>query len=304
MFVTAKYLGIEANGIMTTTRPVQRVERQPINQETVTLVRESWAANAPTPVHHPQLNKDGAQLNSTLLRAFPDNDTTRQKHLSGDLIAPLFRPDGQGSLELTGAQRLMTNAYNGNDKMILSGTQTAGAFMPVPPFPLMTGKPGIDAWLQQLGTSSLRNPLVIAEGVATGMAIHQSGAGNVLVAVSSGNLPAVAQWVKESGLDQHFPAGVVIAADLDISRDAAGKLRSNAIPKALQAAEIVSGKVALAPAGMPNGTDARDLLGESGMDAVKRYIKSAVPPELIRQRRDVFPEIQQARVETDLGMGR
>ena len=304
LFVTARDLGIAAHGVSSTARPVVRTERPPINPETVALVRASWAANVPAPVHHPQLNKDGAQLNSTLLRAFPDNAATRHKHLAGDLIAPLFRPNGQGGLELTGAQRLMAEAYHGNDKMMLSGTQTAGAFMPIPPFPLMAERPDIHAWLQQLRIASAIHPLVIAEGVATGMAIHQSGVGNVLVAVSSGNLPAVAQWVKDTGLDQHFPAGVVIAADLDTARDADGKLNSSAIPKAMQAAELVGGKVALATAGMPNGTDARDLLGKGGVHAVECYIRDAVPPESIRQRRDVFPESPQLRVEAAPDMER
>jgi hypothetical protein len=291
MFVTARDLSLESNGLSTVpSATAQLPQRQPVNQETVELVRQSWANGVFAPSEHPQLNKAGAQLNPTMLRVFPASFETMQKHLTGDLIAPLFRDDGKGGLELTGAQRLMSAPYNGNDKMILSGTQTAGAFMPVPPTSLMSPIPKIEAWIQQLGPDAKEKPLVIAEGVATGLAIHQAGAGNVLVAVSSGNLPAVAQWVKDSGLNKHFPAGVVIAADLDSSRDANGKLKSNAIPKAMQAAEIVGGKVALASAGLSVGTDARDLLGSGGPDAVQTYIKNAVTPEYIRHRRDVFPE--------------
>lgn len=293
MFVTARDLGIQSVGVShqshITPTNHEPSERQPVSVDVVKLVRDSWAAGPYAPDDHPQLNKAGAKLNSALLKTFPDNETTRQKHLAGDLIAPLFRGDGKGGVELVGAQRLMRDSYKGNDKMLLAGTQAAGAFMPVPPFPLMMENPDIGAWIKQLGPQATKRPLVIAEGVATGIAIHQSCAGNVLVAISSGNLPTVAQWVKDSGLANHFPEGVVIAADLDTSRGIDGKLKSNAIPKAIHAAEILDGKVALADSNHNSGTDARDLMGAGGIDEVRRYISEALTPAQVSNRTDVFP---------------
>lgn len=299
LFITARDLGVESNSKAIPAPAISRsLERESLNKGTVDLVRKSWREGDYAPVNHPQLNKSSAHLNSTLLKVFPDNPETKQKHLAGDLIAPLFRADGKGGIELSGAQRLMSKPFNGNDKMLLTGTQAAGSFMPIPPFTMMTDRPSLDAWIQQLGQQAKDKPLVIIEGVASGIAIHQSGAGNALVAISSGNLPTVAKWVKESGLDKHFPAGVVIAADLDINRDSNGRLKSNGIPKALEAAEILNAKVALAPAGNPNGFDARDLLGQGGGEAVRKYISEAVSHAQIKERSDLSPPQQETQIKS------
>jgi hypothetical protein len=72
---------------------------------------------------------------------------------------------------------------NSTDKIMAKGSHISGAFVPVPcPAALMQtiGKDAlapIDAWLQVADKSK---PLVICEGIATGLAIHQSDAGNAL----------------------------------------------------------------------------------------------------------------------------
>jgi sulfopyruvate decarboxylase TPP-binding subunit len=116
-------------------------------------------------------------------------------------------------------------AFN-TDKIMAKGSHTVGAFVPFP---------GLDSLMRVLTSDALapiqawlavtdkKKSLVICEGVATGLAIQQSGAGNTLCALSSNNVMAVAKWVKEAGLSDVFP-GVVIATDHDIGRDAAGRL--------------------------------------------------------------------------------
>lgn len=295
MYVTGRDLELESLGTRTVAPPVMRQEKeQAINQATVDFVRSSWHAGRKPLSNHPQLTKAGAQLDTGILRQFPDCEETRKRYCASDLLVPIFRPSkaGQANLELVGGQRLMARPWQGNDKLMLPGTPVAGSFVPIPPGSVMTEKASLSSWMESLGRHRIESrPLVICEGVSTGAAIHQANAGNVLCALSSNNLPAIAKWVKESGLDQNFPAGVVIAADLDIGRDGSGRLKSNAIPKAVEAAEIVNGRVALAPTGNPTGTDARDLLGIGGTGMVRDYINQAVAPEDMRKRHDVFPPV-------------
>lgn len=304
MYVTGRDLALESSGKAIIAPPPRRAAPASLNAETLALVRESWDAGIAPPADHPQLIKAGAQLEPSSLRKFPDNKQTRERHCSNDLIVPLFRPSGDRlSLELVGGQRLMARPWQGNDKLLLPGTSSAGALIPIPPEPIMKSGRLLD-WMGSLGRHRVDGlPLVICEGVATGLAIHQSGAGNAICAVSSSNLPAVARWVKESGLADYFPAGVVIAADLDTSRDEAGRLKSNAISKAIEAAELVGGRVALAGICHKPGTDARDLLGEGGVQAVRDYIAEAVDPAAIKCRPDVLP-LRAEHIQHEVGIAR
>jgi hypothetical protein len=84
-----------------------------------------------------------------------------------------------------------------------------------------------------------------------------------LCALSSNNVMAVAKWVKQTGLSDLF-SGVVIATDHDIGRTEAGRLKSNAIPRALEAAKVTGFALAVPPANSQVGADARDLLGQGG----------------------------------------
>lgn len=292
VFITAKDLELKPIGFA----PVKRMEEikapQEINEETVAFVRSSWESGTIPSVDHPQLIKEGAKLSPDNLRQFPNNKTTWEKYMTKDLLAPVFRDDKKGGLELSGGQRLMHTKYENNDKLLLEGTQIVGAFMPIPVDPLMNGKPDIENWINSLGESVKDKPLVIAEGVGSSLAIHQSKAGNVIAGITSNNLVNVARWVKESGLADRFPKGVVIASELDIKRDESGRLKSNAIPKAIEAAKIVGGKVALPEIGSKVGTDARDLLGGHGDKKVVDYINNAVEPDLIKERRDFMPKIE------------
>jgi phage/plasmid primase-like uncharacterized protein len=184
------------------------------------------------------------------------------------------------------------------------GSRTVGAFVPLPaPDSLMRAMTGdslapLQAWLAVVNKNK---PLVICEGVATGLAIQQSGAGNTFCALSSNNVMAVAKWVKETGLSDVFPS-VVIATDHDIGREAAGRLKSNAIPRALEAANLTGFTLAVPSESSQVGTDARDLLGEGGPQAVRDYIASAAPAaDVEKARPDIFlsANINQLAIEPE-----
>jgi phage/plasmid primase-like uncharacterized protein len=147
----------------------------------------------------------------------------------------------------------------------------------------------LQAWL---AVADKNKPLVICEGVATGLAIQQSCAGSTLCALSSNNVMGVAKWVKKTGLSDLFPS-VVIATDHDIGRDAAGRLKSNAIPRALEAAKDTGFVLAVAAASCPAGADARDLLGQGGPQAVRDYIASAAPAADVKKARaEIFLSVK------------
>jgi phage/plasmid primase-like uncharacterized protein len=154
----------------------------------------------------------------------------------------------------------------------------------------------IQAWLAVADKSK---PLVICEGVATGLAIQQSGAGNTLCALSSNNVMAVAKWVKQTGMSDLF-SGVVIATDHDIGRTEAGRLKSNAIPRALEAAKLTGFALAVPPANSPVGADARDLLGQGGPQAVRDFIASSVSAADVEKARvDIFLPVKESQLAAE-----
>ena len=106
----------------------------------------------------------------------------------------------------------------------------------------------------------------------------------------------VAKWVKETGLSDVFPS-VVIATDHDIGRDAAGRLKSNAIPRALEAANLTGFALAVPPESCQTGADARDLLGQGGPQTVRDYIASAAPAtDVEKARPDIFLALRENRL--------
>lgn len=81
----------------------------------------------------------------------------------------------------------------------------------------------------------------------------------------------------------------MIGTDHDIGRDAAGKLKSNAIPRALEAAKVTGFALAVPPATSQAGMDARDLLGQGGPQAVLDFIAGAVSADAVEKARtDIF----------------
>ena len=294
MFVTGRDLGLDGDlspprSSPALPRPVKAPESHPVdldlNQDTV----KSWMAAEIPPADHRHLVKSNAVLNGSDLRVYP-----RDHRFAGTMMAPMFRPDPMarpGMVELCGVQHLMAKVAFSTDKIMAKGSRTVGAFVPLPaPDSLMQAITGdslapLQAWL---AIADKNKPLVICEGVATGLAIQQSGAGSTLCALSSNNVMAVAKWVKETGLSDVFPS-VVIATDHDIGRDAVGRLKSNAIPRALDAVKETGFVLAVPATSCPTGADARDLLGQGGPQAVRDYIASAAPAaDVEKARPDIY----------------
>ena len=298
MFVTGRDLGLDGNlppprSSPALPRPLAAPEFQSANLDLNRDTCYSWMAGVNPPVDHRHLVKGNAVLDGADLRVYPTGH-----RFAGTMMAPMFRPDPMGrpnKVELCGVQHLMPKIAFHTDKLMAKGSLTVGAFVPFPaPDSLMKaiggdGLTSIQAWL---AVADKTKPLVICEGVATGLAIEQSGAGNAFCALSSNNVTAVAKWVKHAGLSDLFP-GVVIATDHDIARDAAGRLKSNAIPRALEAAKMTGFVLAIPPATSPVGADARDLLGQGCPQAVRDFITSAAPAADMEQARaEIFLSVK------------
>lgn len=254
-----------------------------VDQALAARVVDWWQRGALAPADHRHLTKSGAHLVGEGLRLAPAD----AGH-PGDLMVPLLRPTGEGAVvDVSGAQRLCSaRTALGTDKFLVAGTRLAGSFVPVPLAPALAsmcdGRLDLTAWVD----AALRSPrpLVVCEGVASALAIHESGAGYAIAAMSSSNVGAVARWLVASGVAARFPA-FVIATDYDVALRN-GKPVSRAIKKALAAASESHALIAIPSSLHRPGTDARDLYAQ-GAWAVRDYIDSAVPPEQAAKRLDV-----------------
>lgn len=301
MFATGRDLGLDgelapARSSPAIPRPLAAPAFHPVDPDLIQDTIKSWMAAESPPADHRHLVKGNAVLDGSDLRVYP-----RDHRFAGTVMVPMFRPDPvdrRGTLKLCGVQHLMPMAAYGTDKIMAKGSRTVGAFVPFPgPGSLMNaiaedGRTSMQAWL---AIADKTKPLVICEGVATGIAIQQSGAGNALCALSSNNVMAVANWVKNAGISDLFP-GVVIATDHDIGLDAAGRLKSNAIPRALEAANLTGFALAVPPESSQVGADARDLLGQGGPQAVRDFVAGAASAaDMEKARPDTFVSAQENR---------
>ena len=304
MYVTGRDLGLDgdlapprSSSALPRPAPAElRTTDLDLNRDTC----KSWMAGVTPPTDHRHLVKGNAVLDGAELRVYPT-----EHRFAGTILVPMFRPDPMGrpdTLELCGAQHLMPKVAFNTDKIMAKGSHTVGAFVPFPgPDSLIKALASdalapIQAWLAVADKSK---SLVICEGVATGLAIQQSGAGNTLCALSSNNVMAVAKWVKQTGMSDLF-SGVVIATDHDIGRTEAGRLKSNAIPRALEAAKLTGFALAVPPANSQVGADARDLLGQGGPQAVRDFIASAVSAADVEKARvDIFLPVKESQLAAE-----
>ncbi|MFM1909286.1 MAG: hypothetical protein RLZZ591_2963 [Pseudomonadota bacterium] len=305
MFVTGKDLGLDGapaapRSLSPLPSEIRAAEHRPIDLDLMRDTCQSWLAGETPPADHRHLIKSQAILDGSDLRVYPLGH-----RFAGTMMAPMFRPEPMGSrerVEWCGVQHLMPDEVFSTDKIMAKGSRTIGAFVPFPgPHVLIQattneGLAPLQAWL---AIADKDKPLVICEGVATGLAIQQSGAGNTLCALSSNNVVTIARWVKESGLADGF-TGVVIATDHDIGRDATGRLKSNAIPRALDSARENGFVLAVPPATSQAGTDARDLLGLGGPQAVRDFIaRAATASSVEKARADIFALTKQHQLSNE-----
>jgi len=189
---------------------------------------EIWQAAKPAPSDHPYLAKK--KTSAHLLRLEAD----------GRLICPVYNADGK-------IQTLQFISHNG-EKSFLPGGKVAGGFCAI-------GKPANG------------EPLLLAEGWATGASLHEASGRPCLVAFNAGNLPKAAEIIKRI-----WPKSRLIVCG-DDDRQTEGNPGKTA---ALKAAELAGG-IAIFPvfSQEATGTDFNDMLIESGLQAVKNHIEAA-----------------------------
>lgn len=154
------------------------------------------------------------------------------------LLIPVLNPDGE-------VQSLQTIAPDGN-KRFMTGGKAAGGYFPIK---------GDDA-----------GPLLVCEGLATGLSLKEATGATVLVAFTAGNLEAVARLARDKCPER----SIVICGDDD--RHTAG---NPGRAQAEAAARAVDGRVALPRfSGEAAGTDFNDLHQAKGLKAVRAQVAS------------------------------
>ncbi|MCQ2444406.1 MAG: toprim domain-containing protein [Mailhella sp.] len=148
---------------------------------------------------------------------------------NGTLLVPMFDPAGR-----TASVQFIDRDGN---KRFLRGGAKKGCYFPI------HGNPS--------------GPLLIAEGLATGISLFMSTGYSVVVAFDAGNLLPVGKVMRH-----RYPSRqIIFAADNDVeSVDAKGQPFNTGVVKARAAADAVGGKVAIPPAIDGKSTDFNDLL--------------------------------------------
>ena len=300
-FATARDLaGLGLQTAVPAVSLAQSSQRQLSAEAKIEAVQATWQRMQehlrPCPASHRHLTKGAASLD----RALPPDglqvvDGGRHE---GAIAVPMLREAGESGLQLIGVQVLLrTSLEEGNDKMLLDNSTGAGAFLPWPMPPTADdGRFDLKRWVEDRDSSK---PIVLCEGVATALAVHHSGAGHAIVCFSSSNLPLVARYLNENDFDALH--GIVVAADNDIGLTRDGKLRSQGVPKAIEAARACDGEAAFMGRSRPVGHDARDLYAGEGPEAVRRYIETAQKPDLVQERfARVIEARQMARAAADI----
>lgn len=247
------------------------------------LYAEQIADSLDCPANHRHLMKNVAQgkpgLSANDLKVVAPG-----KRYAGAIIVPLLRPPGENckfALELCGAQALLSDksARPDTDKVFFPGSQVVGAFLPWPP--PSASSAWFAGWIDKANKEP-EKPLVLCEGIATAMAVHESGAGHAICCFSSSNVGPVARWLKE--FEHGKTNGIVIAADNDIGLHRDGTLKSKAVPNAISVARELDIKIAFPGKSFRVGDDARDLYACGGASQVRRYIERAASPDEVETR--------------------
>ena len=184
----------------------------------------------------------------------------RERH--GALVVPLY--NAEGSL-----QSIQSIAADGR-KSFLPGGRTKGG----------------RCWL---GDPADADTLALAEGFATGASVHEATGWPVCVVFNAGNMPVVASTLAAA----HPYARFVVTGDDD--RHTAGNPGRT---KALEAAKLLNGYVALPTFDGDQGTDFNDMAQQAGIKAVRDQIMVALEseqPEHQEGEQQDAPEDQQPK---------
>jgi putative DNA primase/helicase len=128
----------------------------------------------------------------------------------------------------------------------------------------LTGTGAVPGPLYHVIRGTNTGPLYIVEGYATGLSVHEATGASVVIAFSSGKLPAVAAVLRDRFPDRE----IIIAGD-----------QGNGSSKATEAALKIGGKVVfpVMPEGA-TGTDFNDLHQAAGLGEVARQLATAALP--------------------------
>ena len=153
-----------------------------------------------------------------------------------------------------GDMRTLQFISQDGQKRFQKGGRKAGCFLPLEP------------------EAGRRGPLLICEGLATGLSLLQATGLKTLVSFDAGNLQAVAQSARRTWPGRE----IVICADND-----AGAAVNVGVVKAREAAQAIGGKLAVPfLSGGPGavGVDFNDLAQAEGPEAVRASISMASEP--------------------------
>lgn len=208
-------------------RKAREVERQQVEQATRTKAARLWRSGHDVSADHLYVVKKGIK-------------PVGIKQIKDMLLVPM-------SATGTGEPESLQLIFPDGSKKFLTGT---GA-IPGPLYHVIPGK-------------SKGGTVYCVEGWATGCSVHEGTGQSVVVAFSSGKLPAVAAELRKRFPDRE----IIIAGD-----------EGNGSSKAIEAARLIGGKVILPV--MPDGTagtDFNDVHAAAGLDEVTRQLQQAAPP--------------------------
>ena len=166
----------------------------------------------------------------------------------GGLYVPLCDADGKlCSLQTISAE---------GDKRFLRGSKTTGKYFPI--------------------SGPAEEPLVIAEGYATGASVHEVMGYETWIAFNANNLMHVGKIAREKNPNRE----IIFAADYDKPNPQQNYKGGVGVAKAKEAANAIAGSVAFPVFDMNgfNSVDFNDLHKDQGADAVKTFIENRIKP--------------------------
>ena len=251
-----------------------RAEAQAVERERERVAREEAGARLavqllagakPADASHPYLSAKGIEAHG-LRVAVPGqtvpvptaSGATRNASIAGRLLVPLRDVDGE-------VRNVQTIAADGT-KLYLGGAQKMGTF-------------------HLLGELRPGEPVLVAEGYATGATVHRATNLAVAVALDTSNLMAVATALRE----QDSARPIYMAADNDHHLPLRAKPLPNAGREKAEAAAAAVGATVLLPEPVADqvakgkGTDWNDYEANRGMVATRAALRTAGLQELATQ---------------------
>jgi putative DNA primase/helicase len=202
-------------------------------------------------VGHPYLERKGVRP-VPVLKVLADGQSEHSRGIvygPGSLVVPLRNEAGQ----------VVSLQFINDDgkKAFLSGGRKRGCYFPI-------------------GGKSADKPLLICEGLATGLSLHECLAFPVLVAFDAGNLRHVAELARRRYPDRQL----VVCADYDDPTDQVPQAGGVGVKAATDAAIAVNGIIAV-PRLSGHKVDWNDLHQKMGAAEVSLQFQTAHKPESI-----------------------